>query len=48
LATNVTACSFTYTPGPLQHNGLVSLSLTITQAGESVTLQQQVNVDNVP
>jgi MSHA biogenesis protein MshO len=48
LATHVTACSFSYAPGPLQHNGLVSLSLTITQSGESVTLQHQVNVDNVP
>jgi len=48
LATNVTACNFAYGPGPLQHNGLVSLALTITQSGESVTLQHQVNVDNVP
>ena len=48
LATNVTACNFTYGPGALQHNGLVSMSLTITQSGESVTLQHQVNVDNVP
>ena len=48
LATNVTACNFAYGSGPLQHNGLVSMSLTITQSGESVTLQHQVNVDNVP
>lgn len=49
LATSVTApCSFTYAPGPLQHNGLVSTSLTITQSGEAVTLQNQINVDNVP
>ena len=48
LATNVTACNFSYGPGALQHNGLVSMSLTITQSGESVTLQHQVNVDNVP
>ena len=48
LATNVTACNFTYGPGALQHNGLVSMSLTITQSNESVTLQHQVNVDNVP
>ena len=49
LATNVTApCNFSYGPGPLQLNGLVSTSLTITQSGESVTLQNQINVDNVP
>lgn len=48
LATNVAACSFNYGPGPLQHNGLVSISLTLTLNGESVTLLHQVNVDNVP
>ncbi len=48
LATNVTQCVFNAAAGVLQHNGLVSIRLTLTQAGESVTLQQQVNVDNVP
>jgi MSHA biogenesis protein MshO len=48
LATNVSGCAFNYRAGVLQHNGLVSVSLTVTQAGESVTLQHQVNVDNVP
>ena len=48
LATNVTACAFDYGAGVLQRYGLVSISLTVTQAGETVTLQNQVNVDNVP
>jgi len=48
LATRVTACRVTYGPGPLQHNALVSILLTLAQGGESVTLQHQVNVDNVP
>ena len=48
LATNVSGCTFNYSTGVLQHNGLVSISLTVTQSGESVTLQHQVNVDNVP
>lgn len=48
LTSNVTACSFAYGAGVLQHNGLVSISLTLSLAGESVTLQHQVNVDNVP
>ena len=48
LATRVTACRFVYGPGPLQHNALVSILLTLAQDGESVTLQHQVNVDNVP
>ena len=48
LATRVTACRFVYGPGPLQHNALVSILLTLAQDGESITLQHQVNVDNVP
>ena len=48
LTSNVTACSFAYGAGVLQHNGLVSISLTLSLVGESVTLQHQVNVDNVP
>lgn len=48
LATRLTACSFAYGPGPLQHNGLVSISLSFTQDNETVTLQHQVSVDNVP
>ena len=48
LATRVTACRFAYGPGPLQRNALVSILLTLAQDGESVTLQHQVNVDNVP
>lgn len=48
LATRLSACRFAYGPGPLQHNGLVSILLSFTQDGETVTLQHQVNVDNVP
>lgn len=48
LATGVGACSFAYGAGVLQSNGLVSTLLTLTQAGESVSLQQQINVDNAP
>lgn len=48
LATRLSACRFAYGPGPLQHNGLVSMFLSFTQDGETVTLQHQVNVDNVP
>ena len=48
LATSVSACNFSYSPGVLQHSGLVSIALSITQSGESVVLQYQVNMDNVP
>lgn len=48
LATHVSECSMAYTTGTLQSNGLVSLKLSLTQDGETVTLLHQVNVDNVP
>lgn len=48
IAKNVTACVFTYTPGATERNGLVTLSLSITQQGETVSLYQQVLINNVP
>jgi MSHA biogenesis protein MshO len=48
LATNVSTCNFAYDAGVLQRNGLVSIALTLSQDGEAVTLQHQLNVDNVP
>lgn len=49
LATNVSACSFTYATNPVtQRNGIVSLSLQVTRSGESINLFQQVHVVNVP
>ena len=48
LATRLSGCSFAYGPGPLQHNALVSMTLSFAQDGETVTLQHQVNVDNLP
>jgi len=48
LATSVVGCNFTYVAGALQRYGLVSIFLSFTQSGETVSLQHQVNVDNVP
>jgi MSHA biogenesis protein MshO len=51
LATNVNdaACNFSYTTGgATQRTGVVSLTLQISQGGESVRLFQQVHVSNVP
>jgi MSHA biogenesis protein MshO len=47
LANNVT-CTFTYDPGVTERSGLVSMQLTITQGGETVTLYHQVHVSNAP
>lgn len=48
LTGNVTACSFTYSPGTSQRNGVISMSITLTNSGESITLMRQVEVSNVP
>ncbi|WP_278362365.1 PulJ/GspJ family protein [Stutzerimonas kunmingensis] len=41
--------SFTYEPGTNTRNGLVTLRLTLRdEAGETITLLQQVHVDNAP
>lgn len=48
LASGVTGCSFTYTAGTTQRAGLVTMSLTLSNSGGSVTLLHQVHVQNVP
>ena len=44
LATNVSACNF---PTP-QANGLVTMQLTLTESGESISLYGAAHVGNVP
>ncbi|MDP1770661.1 MAG: type II secretion system protein [Methylobacter sp.] len=48
LASGVTACSFAYVPGVTQRASLITISLTLSKSGESVTLLHQVHVQNVP
>ncbi len=48
MSNNLTACTFTYTPGTAQRAALISLALTLSKDGESINLLQQVHVDNVP
>ena len=45
---NCAATRFTIAAADLQRNSLVSLQLQLTSGGETVTLQQQVHVDNTP
>ena len=40
--------SFTYAPGTNALSGLVTLRLTLVQSGETISLLQQVHVDNAP
>jgi MSHA biogenesis protein MshO len=49
LATNVTSCAFTYTANELAlRYGVVTLRLSITQEGETVSLFGQAHVPNIP
>ena len=48
LASNVSACVFSYTEGVTARSGVVALTLRITVAGESVQLYQEAHVSNVP
>ncbi|HCG38531.1 PilW family protein [Stutzerimonas kunmingensis] len=46
---SVNTCSFSYEPGTNTRNGLVTLRLTLRdETGETITLLQQVHVDNAP
>jgi MSHA biogenesis protein MshO len=47
LANNISYCSFVYDVVN-QRNGLVALSLQITQSGETVSLYEEIHVNNAP
>lgn len=48
LATNVSSCAFFYLPAVNERNGILTLSLALTLDGETVSLFNQVMVNNVP
>jgi MSHA biogenesis protein MshO len=48
VAANVSGCQFTYSQGTAQRNALATLTLAITQVGESVQLLNEVQVVNAP
>jgi MSHA biogenesis protein MshO len=48
IAANVSGCAVNYASGVLERNGLVTVSLAITEQNETVTLVHQVNVVNTP
>jgi len=48
LGRDVTACSFSYDQGTSSRAGLVSIDVTLSRAGETVRLLQQVHVLNAP
>lgn len=49
LANNVSGCSFSYDSNVVaQRSGLVTMNLSITESGETVTLYSATHVSNVP
>lgn len=48
LATNVRECNFTYQPGVTERGGLVSMTLRLSQANETVSLYATTQVSNQP
>lgn len=48
LADRVTACNFRFDPGTATRGGLLTMTLTLADGGETVTLLHQVHVFNAP
>lgn len=48
VASDVSACQFSYSAGTPTRNATLRLSLSVMDAGESITLLEQINVGNVP
>lgn len=48
MTRHLNACSFVYHPGTPERAGLVTMRLQLAEEGESVTLMQQVHVENAP
>ncbi|WP_404441561.1 type II secretion system protein J [Stutzerimonas chloritidismutans] len=45
---SLSGCTFSYVPASNTRNGLVTLRLSLSKEGETITLVQQVHVDNAP
>ena len=48
IADKLTACSFAYAAGQSQRDALVTVRLDLTDTGETVSLIQQIHVNNAP
>ena len=48
LGDRVSACRFDYAPGSPTRNAVLTLRLSVAEAGESITLLEQVSVGNLP
>ena len=48
VVTKLSACNINYLAGTASRGGIVTLEITVSDSGESITLLHQVHVDNVP
>ncbi|MCZ6668077.1 MAG: type II secretion system protein [Gammaproteobacteria bacterium] len=48
VVTQLAGCSINYTAGTAQRGGIITLEISLSDSGESITLLHQVHVDNVP
>ena len=48
ISDKLSACSFAFTAGPSEREALVTLSMALTDSGETISLIYQVHVSNVP
>ncbi|HTN29384.1 MAG TPA: type II secretion system protein [Pseudomonas sp.] len=48
LADGVSSCNFTYQPGTHARQSLVTLRLSLSKGGETISLVQQVHINNAP
>ncbi len=48
MADDIAGCGFGYAPGTAERAGLVTITVAVSDSGESVSLLRQVHVDNVP
>ena len=48
VATHIASCQFSYDPGTSQRAGLVTMKLSLSEEGETITLLHQVHVVNTP
>ncbi|MCW8859461.1 MAG: type II secretion system GspH family protein [Deltaproteobacteria bacterium] len=48
VSRGISNCQFSYDPGASQRAGLVALELSLSEAGETITLLHQVHVVNAP
>jgi MSHA biogenesis protein MshO len=48
VASRITDCGFGYAPGTSERAGLVTIGIAVGEQGETISLLDQVHVDNVP